>query len=373
MRASTRWGLIEPLDALREPLQWPERLLIVGPVGLGDTVLSLPAVRRIQQASPRTKMTWIGRAAYAPIVAMMNVHAFQPAEALIASGFDFTDFGAVLSFADVGADFFGGMKQLSAVPVRIGRAAARSRPRCWNHIVFTSRFGWPRHEAQRDLRLLLPFGAGAPASLEDLRKDCHLRLPAATYPADLPAQGHVVLHPYSMGHGREWPLTHWIELARLLAQDGIPVVLTGSAADRERLAQAWPQTLRPAGVSDASGRLDFLQLSALLHGAAAMSAASTGPLHLAAALGTPALGLFAPRKGVAIDRWAALGRAAVSVQAHRRCARPRCKNDNCACMAALAPQRVALALQPGRQRRLNTEALAPYVIAAPALQEAIAS
>ena len=56
-----------------------------------------------------------------------------------------------------------------------------------------------------------------------------------------PGRGHVVSgHPFSLGHGREWPLQHWVELARLLNAQDVPVVFTGSGDERDRLAQAWP-------------------------------------------------------------------------------------------------------------------------------------
>jgi ADP-heptose:LPS heptosyltransferase len=303
-------------------------------------------------------VTWAGNAAYRPVVEMMGADAFLPSEALV--GFDPRRFDAIVSFADVGAEALGGMQRVVAVPVRIGRAAARSRPRWFNQIVHASRLGWPRHEAQRDLRLLLPFGAGDRVPLASLWQDCCLRAAVVPMPDDLPARGHVVLHPFSMGHAREWPLEHWVALVRAIAADGRAVVLTGSAAEGERFAQAWPGVERPHGVCDAFGRLDLAQLSVLLERADALVACSTGPLHLAAALGTPVLGLYVPRKGLAMDRWAALGAAAVSMQARSRCtAGSRCQPGACACIAALEPHQVALALRPGRQPDLA--ALASYV------------
>jgi ADP-heptose:LPS heptosyltransferase len=186
----------------------------------------------------------------------------------------------------------------------------------------------------------------------------HALAPCATLPGDVPQSGYVVLHPFSMGHGREWPLAHWLELARMLTHSGQAVVLTGSTVERERLASAWPPAQRPQGVFDTAGRLDVAQLMRLLCGATAVVASGTGPLHLAAALGTPTLGLFPPNKGVGVDRWAALGRAAASVQAFQRCPRLRtCKNLSCSCMAALKPVVVA-------------SALAPLVVARQALQAA---
>jgi len=360
-----RWGLLDLVDASRPRLPGPERLLIVGPpFGLGDALMVLPALRRLQRAAPQTQLTWLGRAAHRPVVSMMGVHDFRASGDPV--GFDAGSFVAILSFADVDAGFLGDAGRLARVPVRIGRAAGRARPRWLNHLVDDCRLGWPRHTAQRNLRLLLPFGHGTPATSTELAANRPLAPAAVTLPSDLPARGHVVLHPFSLGHGREWPLQHWVELARLLAAQDVPVVFTGSGDERDRLAHAWPPAQRPPGVLDAGGRLDIGQLSVLLHGASAMTASGTGPLHLAAALGTPALGLYPPRRGVALDRWAPLGRAAVGVQAYRRCPHGlRCENAACRCMAALAPQRVAQALHPLSRHALNLGPLAPWVVAAP--------
>lgn len=350
MAGITRWGLLDALDARRAPLPWPRRLLVVGPGGLGDTLLTWPVLQRLRQAEPALHITWIGRRAYAPIVQMMGVQQHQAGEDLAAGGFDFRGFDAALSFADLGADFFGGLDRLAAVPLRIGPAAARQRPRWWNHLVHTTRFGRPRHEALRYLRLLRPFGVIDAGPLAALPGAPPLQAPAVALPADLPARGAVVLHPFSMGHAREWPIGYWIALAQQLAEQRRAVVFTGSAAEGERLAAAWPVAQRPAGVADAFGRLDLAQLAALLGAADAVLACSTGPLHLAAALGTRTLGLFVPRKGLGVERWAAIGPAALSVQVQPRCGR-RCQNGACPCIEALQPQRIAQALPasaPGR-------------------------
>jgi ADP-heptose:LPS heptosyltransferase len=159
-------------------------------------------------------------------------------------------------------------------------------------------------------------------------------------------------------------MAHWKALARELASPQTPVVFTGSAAEGRRLESAWPQAERGADVHDSCGRLDMGQLAALLQRAAAVVACSTGPLHLAAALGSATLGLFAPRKGLGLDRWAALGAATTNVQAQRRCPLGRrCTHEDCACMAELVPQRIALAL-PGRERAADRGALAPFLVTA---------
>jgi heptosyltransferase III len=369
LAGATHWGLLGALDALRTPLGWPGRLLLIGPGGLGDTVLLWPMLQRLQQAAPQTQVTWMGLPAFRSVVAMMGVQRFQPVN-------DFTDFDpaafdAIVSFADIaGTPFIGALARGTPAALRIGLASMRERPRWHNHLVHASRLGWPRHEAQRNLRMLLPFGVAAAASVDMLAQRIALHAPDVALPDDLPTTGFVALHPFSAGHAREWPLPHWQALARALAALQTPVVFTGSASEGERLAAAWPGAERGAHVHDSSGRLDMPQLAALLQRAAAVVACSTGPLHLASALGTPTLGLFAPRKGLGMDRWAALGARATSVQAHRRCPiGRRCERDACACIAELTPQHIVQAL-PVAGRAADAAALAPFVVQGAALRTA---
>jgi ADP-heptose:LPS heptosyltransferase len=89
-----------------------------------------------------------------------------------------------------------------------------------------------------------------------------------------------------------------------LADDGWQVVVTGSAGQRAL-------TARVAGRHglDLGGRTDLAQLASVLAGAAAVVTGNTGPAHLAAAVGTPVVSLFAPT--VRLGAWRPWGVACV--------------------------------------------------------------
>jgi heptosyltransferase-1 len=89
----------------------------------------------------------------------------------------------------------------------------------------------------------------------------------------------VVLNPGAGRPDKRWPLTHHTELARRLVQDAGAHVVRAIAAGAP--ATAAPPT-------------DLTTLPALLRRASVMVAADTGPLHMAAALGTPCVGLYGP-------------------------------------------------------------------------------
>lgn len=112
----------------------------------------------------------------------------------------------------------------------------------------------------------------------------------------LPHPPYVVVHPGASVPARAWPPDRHAALVERLAARGWPVVVTGHRRERAL-------TARVAGRhgTDLGGRTDLAGLAAVLRGAAVVVAANTGPAHLAAAVGTPVVSLFAPT--VPVERW----------------------------------------------------------------------
>lgn len=127
----------------------------------------------------------------------------------------------------------------------------------------------------------------------------------------LPPVGHltgagryVVLHPGASAPARRWPVQRWAEAVAVLASRGRRVVLTGTPAERELTAAAAGKRCYSSGdqVIDLGGRTSLAELAAVLAGADAVMVANTGVAHLAAAVGTSVVSLFAPV--VPASRWA---------------------------------------------------------------------
>ncbi len=114
------------------------------------------------------------------------------------------------------------------------------------------------------------------------------------------AAPYVVLHPGASAPAREWPPDRFAQTARMLTASGWAVVVTGTDSERP-LCDA---VAGDAGVNLA-GRTDARELAAVLAGARAVVVGNTGPAHLAAAVGTPVVSLFAPT--VPAARWAPYG------------------------------------------------------------------
>jgi ADP-heptose:LPS heptosyltransferase len=109
----------------------------------------------------------------------------------------------------------------------------------------------------------------------------------------------VVVHPGASVPARTWAPQRWAALVDGLVAAGYKVAVTGAPAERD-LTGVVAGTGRP-GVTDLGGRADFAGLAGILAGAAAVVVGNTGPAHLAAAVGTPVVSLFAPT--VPAARW----------------------------------------------------------------------
>lgn len=154
-----------------------------------------------------------------------------------------------------------------------------------------------RPEPERGLAVADASGFPLPAG-DDGRPAVRRPLPDTT---DLTGPGgYVVLHPGTSVTARAWPARRWVETARLLSRGGARIVVTGAPAETELTAE-----VAAGGGPDLGGRTSLPELADVLARAAAVVVANTGPAHLAAAVGTPVVSLFAPT--VPAARWAPYG------------------------------------------------------------------
>jgi ADP-heptose:LPS heptosyltransferase len=192
------------------------------------------------------------------------------------------------------------------------------------------------HEVERNLLVAGAFGA----RLAD-GDDGRLRIgrPAARSVA----HPRVVIHPGAAAPARTWARDRWEALVHLLDAEGWPVIVTGSSSEA-----AWCEAMC-AGTShavSAAGRTDLAALLQLLSDAMAVVCGNTGPAHLAAAVGTPVVSLYAPT--VPASRWhpwgvpyRLLGRQDVGCAG---CRARECPVPGHPCLAPVRPEQVRDAL-----------------------------
>lgn len=151
----------------------------------------------------------------------------------------------------------------------------------------------------------------------------------------------VVLHPGAAVTARRWPEPHFRRTAEILAAAGYRVLVTGGPDEREL-------TARVAGsvAVDLGGRTGFAELAGVLAGADAVVVGNTAAAHLAAAVGTPVVSLFAPV--VPAVRWRPYRVAQVLLgdqgAACRDTRARECPVPGHPCLAAVAPEQVVEAV-----------------------------
>ncbi len=151
------------------------------------------------------------------------------------------------------------------------------------------------HEAERGLDLVRTLGYELPSD-DDGRlqvRRTHER------PAEAPDGDYVVVHPGASVPARAWEPDHNRALVTLLADAGRQVVVTGGPGETALTAHVAGDP-RPE-VTDLGGATDLPGLAEVIGHAAAIVVGNTGPAHLAAAVGTPVVSLFAPT--VPAERW----------------------------------------------------------------------
>ena len=94
-----------------------------------------------------------------------------------------------------------------------------------------------------------------------------------------------------------------------------------------------------ARVTDMTGKLSLAELLVFINSCDGLVAASTGPLHIAAALGKRAVGIYAPMRPIFPQRWAPLGANATYLVLDKTCEKCR-KSGDCECIRAIRPEQV---------------------------------
>ncbi|GAA1609188.1 HAD-IIIA family hydrolase [Actinoplanes couchii] len=110
-----------------------------------------------------------------------------------------------------------------------------------------------------------------------------------------PRGDHLVVHPGASCEARSCPPENLRAIVAALAADGHRVIVTGGPGERRLAAFVAGDAGHDAGPMTLSG------LATLIAGAAVLITGNTGPAHLAAAVGTPVISLYAPT--VPYGRW----------------------------------------------------------------------
>jgi ADP-heptose:LPS heptosyltransferase len=139
-----------------------------------------------------------------------------------------------------------------------------------------------------------------------------------------------------------WPVRHWIEFLTPLVTEGWGVVLNGHGEKEARTASEIESALPSSAVLNLVGQAPFPLMAAVAEACTAAVGNDTGPLHLAALVGTPTLGFF----GVT-DAWGMDFRMPWFREVRVSCPKAGCRDYSCPidCLADIAPERALTAFR----------------------------
>lgn len=255
------------------------RILIVKPSSLGDVVHALPTVARIRTKYPDAHIDWLINDSFAPLLQrcpLINEVIVFPRHtyAKLPSLFYRLRAARYHLVIDLQGLFRSGIfTAVTGASRRIGLSDSREGACLFhNEIVHVPRC----HAVDRYLKAAdylgcpplpveFPLGVEGEASAEP-------RL--------------IAINPSARWKTKLWGDDKFAELIRRLPSKR--VVLTGSAADAvrcERIAQ---------GARNLAGKTSLLELAELYRRCAVLISNDTGPMHIAAAVGTPVVAIFGP-------------------------------------------------------------------------------
>jgi ADP-heptose:LPS heptosyltransferase len=214
-------------------------------------------------------------------------------------------------------------KKIASLAQRAGikeRIGTRNRIFHWltcNRLIDLSRRNSSLHEAQLNLRLLKPLNIANQYKVSELHRFygfSHI----APLTADLKTllsdtKFNLIIHPKSRGSAMEWSLSHYSDVIKKLDPEKFKIFISGSDRDNNVLTD-WIKE-HTDRVTDVTGKFTLKQFLEFVNCSDGLLASSTGPLHLAAALGIHALGLYANSASVNASRWCPVGNKAEYLEA----------------------------------------------------------
>lgn len=334
-------------------------LLAVRLDNIGDVLMTTPAIRAL--AAPGRRITLLTSPAGAPIAEMIPevdevlvydapwVKATAPraspwpdvrqVEELRRRGFDAAAIFTVHTQSALPAAL---LCYLADVPRRLAHSRENPYQLLTDRVDEPETRGPQRHEVQRQLDLVAAVGATPPSDERlSLRVPGHASRQALTALADVgvdPSQPWLVLHPGASAPSRRYPPERFAEVAAALIHDhGRQVVLTG-----DRREQALIGRIREHvgdGCASLAGQLSLPQLAGLISAAPAIVTNNTGPSHIAAAVGTPVVVLYA-LTNLQHMPWKVPSEVLFHDVPCRGCLKSICPEGHHLCLRGVPPQRV---------------------------------
>jgi len=296
-------------------LKGTEKILLVRTDRIGDLILSLPLAEAIKQVYPHTRITFLV-SPYArdvlennPFVDGVICYEYKG----LRSFFKFRKFlkdkrfdTAVLIHPTLPLAL---LLFLSRIRVRIG-TAYRAYQIFFNYKVYQHRKTVEKHELEYNLEMLSPLGV----SFKKVHPKIFLKesekkwaesefLNLGIRKEDVV----VIVHPGSGNSSLNYPPEKYGKVAdNIIGRLKAKIIITGE--EKEKILEMRLNSQMKIKPLSLVGKTDLRKLAAVLNRADLLISSSTGPMHIARALGTPVVALFSPVFVASAKRWGPLGK-----------------------------------------------------------------
>jgi len=295
-----------------------KRILLSRTDAIGDLILTLPVARSIKEAYPDYHITMLVSEYTEPLLegeeyidGVMTIPGRE-----LGNYVEVRELSDLLKAGDFETVVFFYPRFSLALAARMARISRRigtgyrSYSLLLNERVKLHRKDSGKHELDLNYDLVESAFPGLTRHEPHLavleQETCSAQALLATHGVDLD-EPYVIVHPFSHGSSPNWSLENFLSLVRELASAGVTVLITGSHQERRRFGSFF--TGSPSGVVNVAGETDLRQLKGLIKTAAMVVTSSTGPIHIATAVGTFAVGIYPPVAALSPVRWGPRGGA----------------------------------------------------------------
>ncbi len=334
----------------------PRRILVIRLDRLGDVILSTPVLTALRRHVPHAFLAMMVRPLCRDVIeghpaideAILyekdGIHRSPLATARFARSLRRLEFDTALVLHPSNRSHW--IPFLAGIPVRIGYN--RKQPWLLTHRLPHRKQEGAKHEAAYALDMLEIFGIRGepPRPSIPIQAQAVERVEARLREAGVaPSARLVAIHPSASCVSKRWMPERFAAVAeRLAAEDGVRICLV-AGADDARHAQAVAAAMR-APALNLAGQLSVAELAALLQRCALLLSNDSGPVHVAAAVGTPVVDIFGRNQaGLSPQRWGPLGEGHVVL--HKEVGCVTCLAHNCdiefLCLTSLTADEVLAA------------------------------
>jgi heptosyltransferase-3 len=310
---------------------------------LGDVILTLPLAGIIKSVYKDCEIYFIGKSYTQPIIMSSRfIDHFLDREKVIADPRILKNTGADAIIHIYPDKSIAKAAFKAGIPLRAGTSHRWFHWLYCNKLIRFSRRKSDLHEIQLNQKLLKPLGIEI-SEMKDL-ENFYGMSKVHSLKADLQSmirndKFNLILHPKSKGSAREWPLKNYSDLIKSLPAKSFEIFITGTQNEGDLVKSQLPEIYSQENVHDLSGKCSLEELIGFIKASDGLIACSTGPLHIASALGKYACGIYPPMKPIHPGRWAPVGKKAMHLVLQKECS--ECRNSNkCACIESISVSQV---------------------------------